>query len=156
MRVDVPTDSPQPGPDANRLDLGEGAWVHADDVRFTFARSSGPGGQSVNKVNTQALLRVAVESIRGLDAGARNRLRTMAGRRLTDADEILIRANTSRSQVSNRWACIARLAELVQRAKVRPKTRKPTRPSRRQVQRRLDSKKQRSEKKQRRGRVDDW
>ena len=132
------------------IQLAPNVTIAESALRFTFVRSSGPGGQSTNKVNSQAQLRVAVVAIDGLDDAARERLRSMAGQRLTDEDDILIRASEERSQVRNRRACIVRLRDLVTRAAVRPKTRRKKRRSRASIERRLNSKRQRSEKKSRR------
>lgn len=135
-------------PDA--IHLAPDVTVDPDALRFSFTRSRGPGGQAVNKVATRAELRVAVEAIDGLKAGGRRRLRRLAGRRLTNDDEILIAADEHRSQRRNRAACLERLAELVLEAATPPRPRKPTRPSRGSVERRLQSKRETAEKKRRR------
>lgn len=132
------------------VELGPGVWVDPGDLGYVFARSGGPGGQAVNKVSTKAQLRVRVSAIRGLSDVARARLRRLAGRRLTEADELLVQADTHRSQMDNRLACLDRLRELVQRALTVPKPRKKTRPSRAARQKRLDQKKRRGEVKKRR------
>ena len=133
--------------------LAPGVVAAPGALRFTFSRGSGPGGQKVNKVNTRAELRVQVTELIGLDYDAANRLRQFAGRRLTREDEIVIHASETRSQRDNREACLERLRELVAKAIVRPKTRRKTKPSRGAKERRLQSKRQESEKKARR-RVD--
>ncbi len=134
------------------LELAPGVWIAATDVRFAFSRSGGPGGQAVNKLSTRAELRVAVDSIVGLSQQVRTRLRALAGRRLTQGDEIVITAESERSQLDNRRACVDRLRALVADALAIPKPRRPTRPTRGAVEKRLDAKRRTAGKKQRRRR----
>ncbi|MGA1046014.1 MAG: alternative ribosome rescue aminoacyl-tRNA hydrolase ArfB, partial [Phycisphaerales bacterium] len=115
-------------------------------------RSSGPGGQNVNKVSTAAELRVAITAIEGLDERAIERLRDLAGRRINAAGELVLRAETSRSQRENREICLEKLKQLVSAAAKRPKVRRPTKPTRGSKQRRLEEKTQRGEIKRRRSR----
>ena len=126
-------------------------WVRRGDVRLVFSRASGPGGQAVNKLNTRAQLRVALADLRNLNDIERARLRREAGHRLTDADEIVVQAQTHRSQLDNRRACFDRLRSMVEEACRPRQTRRPTRPTKGSVQRRLDSKRRRSDKKRDRG-----
>lgn len=135
-------------------ELAPGVRIASDRLRFTFSRSSGPGGQAVNKLNTRAELRVCVEDIEGLDERRRERLIMIAGRRLNAEGELVFHADTRRSQQQNRRACVDRLRALVQAAVHIPKKRIPTRPSRAMVERRLKAKQQRSETKRRRQRPD--
>lgn len=125
---------------SGRIELGPRAWVREEDLLFRFIRSSGPGGQNVNKVSTAAELRVLLGSIGGLDEDGRERLRALAGRRLNAAGEIVLRAETSRSQRENREICISKLRDLAAAAARRPKVRRATRPTRGSQQRRLESK----------------
>ena len=141
------SDSPPPG-----IELAPGISVAADALRLAYTRSSGPGGQNVNKVSSKAELWVAVGAIVGLSEGARARLRTAAGSRLTKSDEIHLAADGSRSQEANRQEVLQRLREMIVVARVEPKTRRKTKPSRGSRQRRLDAKKQRGELKALRGR----
>ncbi len=136
------------------LELGPGVTIAAADVAFSFSRSSGPGGQAVNKLCTRAELRVAVEAIAGLSELVRRRLRDLAGRRLNKADEILIVAETERSQLDNRRECVKRLRALVAQAMAVPKKRRPTRPSRSSIEKRLETKRQQSGRKQTRRKPD--
>jgi ribosome-associated protein len=121
-----------------------------DALRFSFSRSSGPGGQSVNKLNTKAELRVSLADIHGLDEAALARLRKLAGQKLTSEDEVLIQSDATRSQSTNREDCIERLRELVVRAATPPKKRRKTRPSKAAKEKRLQAKREQSEKKRRR------
>ena len=119
-------------------------------MRWQYARSSGPGGQNVNKVNTKAEVWIPVGMIAGLSERAVGRLRSLAGRRLTASDEIHIAADTERTQEGNRAAVMQRLRELLLAAMHEPKPRRKTKPSRGARQRRLDAKRRRSETKARR------
>ncbi len=136
----------QPTPD-NALELAPGVWIAPSEVKFSFSRSSGPGGQAVNKLSTKAELRVEVRSIVGLSDSAQTRLRRLAGRRLTQRDELLFQADTHRSQLENKRACIDRLRALVVDALNPPKPRKVRRISRAMIQKRLDAKRKRADKK---------
>jgi ribosome-associated protein len=123
-------------------------WVDDGAIRYAFSRSGGPGGQVVNKLSTKAELRVAVESIRGLSPQAAARLRTLAGQRLTQGDELVLVASTTRSQLDNKRACLRRLRALVAEALDVPKPRKATRPSRAAVEKRLTEKRRTSDRKE--------
>lgn len=127
------------------IEVAPGVRAPEGALRFGFARSSGPGGQNVNKVNTKVEMWVAAAALVGLGPDALERLRALAGRRLTSADEIHLTAQTSRSQEGNRAAVMEKLRELIVAAKHRPKPRKRTRPSRRAKERRLQAKKRRGE-----------
>jgi len=122
-----------------------------DEFEWKFIRSSGPGGQNVNKVASAVQLRFLLPHNTTLPVGARNRLRRLAGQRLTDDGTILISARSERSQEQNRRDALERLAELVRAALVEPKIRKKTRPTRASQERRIDSKKRRGTTKQGRG-----
>jgi ribosome-associated protein len=148
MSPDPTEPRPREEPDASVLRLGGGASVRADVLLFKFIRSSGPGGQNVNKVSTAAELRV------GLDERALDRLRDLAGRRINAAGELVLRAETSRSQRENREICLDKLKQLVSAAAKRPKIRRPTKPTRGSKERRLEQKSQRGEIKKRRSRPD--
>lgn len=142
-------------PSTSQLELGPRVYAPSSAVRLQYARSSGPGGQNVNKVNTKAELWVAVESIVGLRGSAKQRLRGLAGKRLTLGDEIHIASDEQRSQSANRERVFELLRELIVLAQHEPKVRKRTRPTKGSKQRRLESKKRRSQIKQgRRGSVD--
>ena len=114
-------------------------------LRLQFARSGGPGGQNVNKLNTKAELWVVIDLLTGLTHAARHRLREAAGRRLTAAGEIHLVSETERGQEGNRAAVMERLREMILRARVEPKVRRKTRPSRAAKAKRLDQKKRRGE-----------
>jgi ribosome-associated protein len=124
-----------------------------DEVEISFVRSAGPGGQNVNKVATAAQLRFPVGPSARLDEAGKDRLRKLAGRRLTDGDEIVITARNHRTQEGNRREALGRLAEMVVAARRAPVPRKPTKPTRASKERRLSSKARTSRHKQMRGRV---
>src|SRR3954453_1295175 len=119
-------------------ELAPGVRVPESALRFQFARSGGPGGQNVNKVNTKAELWVRLDGITGLSPRAMARLRDLAGRRVTDAGEIHLSAETERRQQANRAAALERLRELIVAAQREPKVRRKTCPSRAAKQRRLE------------------
>jgi ribosome-associated protein len=113
----------------------------ADELlEYTAIRSSGPGGQNVNKVSSAIQLRFDLGRCAVLRDEAKHRLRGLAGSRLTDDDSILIVARTQRSQEQNRRDADARLAALVRAALVVPKQRRATKPTRASKERRLESK----------------
>lgn len=121
------------------------------DLKERFILSAGPGGQNVNKVATAVELRIAMDALRGLDPDARERLRRLAGSRVTQDGEIVIVARRYRSQERNRQDARARLVALIERARQRDKTRKKTRKPASANRQRLESKKRRGEKKRLRG-----
>lgn len=133
----------QPPPGAG-ITLAPGVRVNKQDISVSFVRSSGPGGQNVNKRSTKAQLRIAMEHIT-LGERAMRRLRRLAGNAITIADELLIESDETRSQSRNRAACLDRLRELVARAVIEPKQRRATKPSKGSVRRRLDTKSKRSD-----------
>ncbi len=123
------------------------------DLSLSFVRSSGPGGQNVNKVSSAAQLRFDLAATAALDERVKHRLRALAGHRLTGDGAILIVARTHRTQERNRAEALERLSELVRRALAEPRPRKPTRPTRASSRRRLESKTRDGRSKQLRGRV---
>jgi len=141
--------NPQPEAEPGRIRLGPGVFVHESDLQFTATRSSGPGGQNVNKRSTRVELRIAIEAI-PLDPGARRRLIKLAASQVVGDDELLIASQDERSQKRNKDDCLRKLRELVVKALVRPKPRIRTKPGRGAIERRLTEKKQHAEKKRRR------
>jgi ribosome-associated protein len=122
-----------------------------EEFEWKFIRSSGPGGQNVNKVSSAVQLRFLLPLNSSLPVSVRNRLRRLAGQKLIDDGSILIAARSERSQEQNRRAALERLAALIQTAMIEPKIRKKTRPTRASKERRIESKKRRGSTKQQRG-----
>jgi ribosome-associated protein len=122
-----------------------------EDLQWKFIRSSGPGGQNVNKVASAAQLRFLLPQNVSLPAAVKNRLRRLAGQKLIDDGSILFKSMSERSQEQNRRAAEARLEALIRAALVEPKIRKKTRPTKGSQERRIDSKKRRGATKQARG-----
>lgn len=114
-----------------------------EELEWKFIRSSGPGGQNVNKVSSAAQLRFLLPQNSSLPVNARNRLRRLAGQKLIDDGSILFKSMTERSQDGNRRAALGRLEALIRAALVEPKIRKKTRPTKASKERRIDSKKRR-------------
>jgi len=136
---------PDPDPAPRNLEISRTRTVPASILRFSAVRSSGPGGQNVNKVATKMRLRVSVEDLAPiLGPSATRRLSRLAGARLTAGGDLLITADQSRSQRANRRACLGALQTLLKRALQRPKVRKKTSRSRASIQRRLNEKKHRA------------
>lgn len=135
------------------LRITPGIAIPEEELDEEFLRSSGPGGQHVNKTSTAVRLRFDAAHSPSLPDDVRQRALKIAGNRATDAGEILIDAQQYRSQERNRHDARRRLAELLERAARPPKKRRKTRPSKAAKQRRLEEKRKHSEKKKQRSRV---
>lgn len=117
--------------------------IDESELAETFVRSSGPGGQNVNKLNTAVQLRFDARRSSSLPNDVSVRLQRLAGRRLTNDGVVVIIAQRFRTQERNRADALKRLVELVRQAADPPKPRRPTKPTAASKARRLDSKKKR-------------
>src|SRR5688572_14008091 len=127
--------------------------IPESEISERFVRASGPGGQNVNKVSTAVQLRFDPSRSPALSGEVRERLRVLAGSRMTNEGVLVIDAREHRTQSQNREEARERLAELIRRALVRPKRRKKTRPGLAAKQRRIDTKKRRGAIKSGRGKL---
>jgi ribosome-associated protein len=135
--------------------LAPGVSVPGSALRLQYARGSGPGGQNVNKVNTKVELWLPIGQIVGLNEAACDRLRSLAGSRLTQGDEVHLSSDVHRSQRGNREEVFERLRELIVQAKRVPRKRRPTKPSKAVHRRRMDQKTRRGATKALRRRPED-
>lgn len=120
------------------------------EVEFTFARSSGPGGQNVNKVNSKAVLRWNIAKsawFTGLPEFLKSQALSRIQGQLNNEGEIIVMSDRFRDQIRNREDCCKKLLELIQAALHRPKTRKKTKPSKSSQRRVKENKSRHSEKK---------
>ena len=115
------------------------------EITEQFVRASGPGGQNVNKVSTKVSLRFEADRSPNLSAAVKARLKKIAGTKWTVDGAIIIQCDETRSQIRNREIAQDRLRDLIKKALVVPKRRRPTKPSRGAIERRLKSKKIRAE-----------
>jgi len=129
-----------------------GVTVPERELEWSAVRSSGPGGQNVNKVSSKVELRFDFEASGSLSAAAKARLRTLAKNRLDADGRILIVSQVTRNQPKNLQDARERLAELIAAALVVPKKRRPTKPSKAMKAARLNNKRAQSAKKQSRAR----
>ena len=135
-----------------QLSLSNGLMLDATEFEFSFVRSSGPGGQNVNKVASAVELRWELRNSAYLPMGVRLRLEALAGSRLTDEGVLIIQAQRHRTQERNRADAIERVLALVEQALHPPKPRKKTKPTKGSKRRRLDGKKRHGDKKRLRSR----
>ena len=129
------------------IDVTPQIALDESEIQVEFVRSSGPGGQNVNKVATAVQLRFDAANSPSLPDDVRRRLVHLAGNRVTDEGVIIIDARRYRSQERNRQDAIDRLVTLIQRAAQKPRVRRKTRPSAASKQRRLETKRRQSQKK---------
>jgi ribosome-associated protein len=118
--------------------------IRPDEVHCDFIRSSGPGGQNVNKVATAVQLRFNVRDTQSLSPEIRDRLIRMAGKRVNASGEIVIEARRFRTQRRNREDAMDRLLQMIEKALIPPKVRHKSRPTAASKVRRLQEKKRRS------------
>jgi ribosome-associated protein len=139
---------------ADAIRVRSGVVVPAAALAMRAVRSSGPGGQNVNKVASRVELRVDLERVTGLSGAARARLAELARRRLDADGRLLVTSQRTRDQHRNLADCRERVRRLIEKALEPPRVRRPTRPTGAARKRRLEAKKRQSERKRARDRVD--
>lgn len=132
---------------ARTLPISERVAISADELDVQFVRSSGPGGQNVNKVNTKAILRWKAMDTTSLPTDVKTRFLERYAGRLTRDGELVVSADVHRQQGQNLAACREKLRGLVLAVLEPPRSRRATRPSRSSVERRLQGKRRQSQKK---------
>jgi len=138
------------------ISVTPGIALDENEIELSFIRASGPGGQNVNKVATAVQLRFDVLRSASLPPPVRERLRVLAGRRVSREGVLVITAHRFRSQDMNRRDAIERLVALIREAATPRKTRRPTRPTRSSRRRRLESKRRHGETKRSRSAKPDF
>ena len=118
------------------------------EFSFSYARSPGPGGQNVNKLNTKVTLRWDVDKTKCLSESVKERLITKYRRRINKAGEFMVVSHRFRDQGRNVADCLAKLREMIESVSVAPKKRKKTKPSKGATRRRLEQKRRKSAQKQ--------
>jgi ribosome-associated protein len=131
-----------------------GVQVGEDELEVRYVRSSGPGGQNVNKTSTKAVVRWNVRSAPNLRDDVKARFLARFSSRITAAGDLLVTSDRFRDQPRNLEDCLAKLSAMLEEVAVAPVARKPTRPGRAAKERRITAKKTRGSVKSLRGRVD--
>src|SRR5262245_24815051 len=122
--------------------------IPLDEFTFTFVRSSGPGGQNVNKLNTKAVLRWPINTSPSLPEGVRQRFLQNFGSRVTTEGELVLTSQRFRDQSQNQRDCLDKLREMLAAVAAPPKRRKKTKPTKGSIARRRTEKRAHSQKKQ--------
>jgi ribosome-associated protein len=136
------------------LIINEDIQISLEEFQFSYVRSSGPGGQNVNKVASKAVLRWDPSQSNLLQESALNRFRTLFPRCLTNGGEIVIASQRTRDALKNKADCLEKLRKMLECATKEPKRRIPTRPTKNSIKRRLENKSKTSLKKQNRKNIE--
>mgnify|MGYP003970502279 FL=1 len=136
------------------IKISNNLYVNKNDIKETFARSSGPGGQHVNKVSTQVLLRFNVINSIKISDNMLNRLKDISGSKLKGNGDLIITSSKHKSQIRNRKNALDKLIYLLREASKKPKNRKSTYPKKSSIEKRLKNKRAHSLKKKDRRKVD--
>ena len=137
------------------LEINSEITIKSSELHFDFVRSSGPGGQNVNKVASAVQLRFDIRNSNSIPEEIKPKLIKLAGKRVTSDGILVLDARTSRSQSQNREEALDRLRSLILRALHIPKPRRKTKPTRASIEKRLRNKKARGSVKRLRGNVKD-
>jgi ribosome-associated protein len=132
------------------LEITSTIQIPLDEFEWTFVRAGGPGGQNVNKVASKAVLRWNIDASPSVSDDVKARFRAHERRRIAAGGELIIVSQKYRTQELNRQDCLEKLRSLLRQAAVRPKLRRPTKPSRAAHFRRLHEKRRRAKTKERR------
>lgn len=135
------------------LDIDDRVRIPARDLRWSAARSGGPGGQNVNRVATKVDLRFDLPGTTALSEAVKRRVRTLYGHRLDAEGHLIVIASSARTQARNLGLARAKLADMLRRALSAPRPRRPTRPTRASRAKRLQHKRARGQTKALRGKV---
>lgn len=144
MTASQPTSADDAASDKDVLDVTSSIQIPHDEFQFEFSRSSGPGGQNVNKVNSKVALRWRPLESPSVSDDVRQRFATRFASRLLNDGSLLIACEKSRSQLLNRIGCLEQLCNMLSEVATPPKKRRPTKPTRASKTRRLNEKKRRA------------
>ena len=136
------------------LDVSPAIKIPLEELQFAYSKSSGPGGQNVNKLNTKAELRWDLRATKSLPADVRERFLAAYKNRITVDGALVLTSQRFRDAMSNTQDCLDKLKALILAVAKKPRPRKPTRPTKGSIKRRLEDKNARSQKK--RGRTERW